>query len=94
MVEFFIAKKHIFERKRQSLISTLGIAIGVVVLIVSIGIANGLDKNMINSILSMTSHVLVENGDKLSNYNELKERIEKIPWSKGSSSKYRNTGYL
>ncbi|WP_443863920.1 ABC transporter permease [Fusobacterium ulcerans] len=84
MVEFFIAKKHIFERKRQSLISTLGIAIGVVVLIVSIGIANGLDKNMINSILSMTSHVLVENGDKLSNYDELKEKIEKIPGVKGA----------
>lgn len=84
MVEFFIAKKHIFERKRQSLISTLGIAIGVVVLIVSIGIANGLDKNMINSILSMTSHVLVENGDRLSNYNELKEKIEKIPGVKGA----------
>lgn len=94
MVEFFIAKKHIFERKRQSLISTLGIAIGVVVLIVSIGIANGLDKNMINSILSMTSHVLVENGDKLSNYDELKEKNRKDSRSKGSSSKYRNTGYL
>lgn len=84
MVEFFIAKKHIFERKRQSLISTLGIAIGIIVLIVSIGIANGLDKNMINSILSMTSHVLVENGDKLANYNELKEKIEKIPGVKGA----------
>lgn len=84
MVEFFIAKKHIFERKRQSLISTLGIAIGIIVLIVSIGIANGLDKNMISSILSMTSHVLVENGDKLSDYNELKEKIEKIPGVKGA----------
>ena len=84
MVEFFIAKKHIFERKRQSLISTLGMAIGVIVLIVSIGIANGLDKNMISSILSMTSHVLVENGDKLSDYNDLKERIEKIPGVKGA----------
>lgn len=84
MVEFFIAKKHIFERKRQSLISTLGIAIGIIVLIVSIGIANGLDKNMISSILSMTSHVLVENGDKLSDYNDLKERIEKISGVKGA----------
>ncbi|MDU1911679.1 ABC transporter permease [Fusobacterium sp.] len=84
MVEFFIAKKHIFERKRQSLISTLGIAIGIIVLIVSIGIANGLDKNMISSILSMTSHVLVENGDKLSDYNELKDRIEKISGVKGA----------
>lgn len=84
MVEFFIAKKHIFERKRQSLISTLGIAIGVIVLVVSIGIANGLDKNMIDSILSMTSHVLVENGDRLEDYRQLKETIEKIPGVKGA----------
>ena len=92
MVEFFIAKKHIFERKRQSLISTLGIAIGIIVLIVSIGIANGLDKNMINSILSMTSHVLVENGDKLSEYNELKEKIEKIPGVKGAVPSIESQG--
>lgn len=84
MVEFFIAKKHIFERKRQSLISTLGIAIGVIVLVVSIGIANGLDKNMIDSILSMTSHVLVANGDRLSEYRQMKETIEKIPGVKGA----------
>ena len=40
MIEFFIAKKHIIERKKQSLISVVGITIGVVVLMVSIGIAN------------------------------------------------------
>ena len=76
MVEFFIAKKQIFERKRQSLISMLGIAIGIIVLVVSIGIANGLDKNMIDSILSMTSHVLVSEGENMSDYKELKSEIE------------------
>lgn len=84
MVEFFIAKKHIIERKRQSLISIIGITIGIVVLIVSIGIANGLDKNMINSILSVTSHVLVSNGNRIENYNEIKNDIEKISGVKGA----------
>ncbi len=46
MIEFFIAKKHILERKKQSFISMIGILIGVTVLIVSIGVSNGLDKNM------------------------------------------------
>ena len=59
MIEFFIAKKHIVERKKQSFISMLGVFIGVTVLTVSIGISNGLDKNMIQSILSLTSHILV-----------------------------------
>ncbi len=84
MIEFFIARKHIFERKRQSLISIVGITIGIVVLMVSIGIANGLDKNMINSILSVTSHVLVSNGEKISNYEDIKRDIEKLEGVKGA----------
>ncbi|MGL5542629.1 MAG: ABC transporter permease, partial [Fusobacteriaceae bacterium] len=50
MIEFFIAKKHMFERKKQSLISIVGVMIGITVLVVSIGISNGLDKNMIKSV--------------------------------------------
>ena len=84
MIEFFIAKKHIVERKKQSLISVVGITIGVVVLMVSIGIANGLDKNMINSILSVTSHIMVSNGEKISNYKDIKRDIEKIEGVKGA----------
>lgn len=84
MIEFFIAKKHIVERKKQSLISVIGITIGIVVLMVSIGIANGLDKNMINSILSVTSHVMVSNGEKIANYKDIKGDIEKIEGVKGA----------
>lgn len=84
MIEFFIAKKHIVERKKQSLISIVGITIGVIVLMVSIGIANGLDKNMINSILSVTSHIMVSNGEKISDYKEIKKKIEGIDGVKGA----------
>ena len=82
--EFFIAMKHITERKRQSLISILGIAIGVIVLTVSIGIANGLNQNMINNILSMTSHVFIGNAGRIENYTELKDKIEKLDGVKGA----------
>ena len=94
MIEFFIAKKHIVERKKQSLISVVGITIGVVVLMVSIGIANGLDKNMINSILSVTSHIMVSNGEKISNYTDIKEKIEGIEGVKGSCPKYIYSRYI
>lgn len=94
MVEFFIAKKHIIERKKQSLISIIGITIGIVVLIVSIGIANGLDKNMINSILSVTSHIVVSNGEKIENYKSLKEEIEKLNGVKGAVPNIATQGIL
>lgn len=85
MIEFFIAKKHIIERKKQSFISMLGVFIGVTVLTVSIGISNGLDKNMIQSILSLTSHVVVRNPIKdLTHYEELSNQIAKISGVKGA----------
>ncbi len=94
MIEFFIAKKHIIERKKQSLIATLGITIGVAVLIVSIGIANGLDKNMISSILSITSHVVVQESGDIEDYRSIQEKIDAIPGVKGSVPKISTQGIL
>lgn len=94
MLEFFIAKKHIFEKKRQSLIAAIGVAIGVTVLTVSIGIANGLDKNMINSILSMTSHVLVLGRGEIRDYENLSQKIEKMPDVKGVVPKISTQGII
>ena len=61
MVEFFIAFRHIIERKFQSIFSVLGVAIAVTVFIVSLTVSNGLEKNMINSLLTMSPHILVKN---------------------------------
>src|SRR3712207_588287 len=86
MIEFFIAKKHIVERKKQSFISMLGVFIGVTVLTVSIGISNGLDKNMIQSILSLTSHILISDStnQEITDYEELSENINQLSGVKGS----------
>ena len=94
MLEFFIAKKHIFEKKKQSLIGILGITIGITVLMVSIGIANGLDKNMISSILSMGSHVSVPDIEREDNYKSLAEKLEKIDGVKGVIPKVSTQGII
>lgn len=94
MLEFFIAKKHIFEKKRQSVIATIGVAIGVIVLTVSIGIANGLDKNMIDSILSISSHILVQGSGDIGNYEQISKKIEKIPGVKGVVPKVSTQGIV
>ena len=64
MVEFFIAFRHIIERKFQSIFSVLGVAIAVTVFIVSLTVSNGLEKNMINSLLTMSPHILIKNRQK------------------------------
>ena len=80
MVEFFIAFRHIIERKFQSIFSVLGVAIAVTVFIVSLTVSNGLKKNMINSLLTMSPHILVKNKKSkfFDNYEGTVENVKKI----------------
>ena len=95
MIEFFIAKKHILERKRQSIIAILGVAIGVTVLTVSIGISNGLNKNMVDSILSISSHIVAtKDGEAIDGYRELQAQIESIKGVKGAIPQISTQGIL
>lgn len=95
MIEFFIAKKHIIERKKQSIVSMLGIVIGLTVLTVSVAISNGLNNNMIDSVLSMSPHILVGNGGfRMSPYTDEINAIDKIKGVKGTVPKFTNQGIL
>lgn len=79
MVEFFIALRHIKERKFQSFFSILGVAIAVMVFIVSLTVSNGLEKNMISSLLTLSPHILVQSTKDtyFENYNDIVEKIKK-----------------
>jgi len=95
MIELFIAKKHIFERKKQSIIAMLGILIGITVLTVSLAISNGLNNNMINSVLSISPHILVgTGGNRIDAYAEKINNLEGIEGLKGIVPKYTSQGIL
>ncbi|WP_418965751.1 ABC transporter permease [Cetobacterium sp.] len=94
LFEFFIAKKHIFEHKKQSFIGIVGIAIGIIVLTVSIGISNGLNKNMIDSILSLSSHVTVIGNENLKDYDKLENILNTYPEVKGVIPKVSSQGIV
>ena len=94
-IEMFIAIKHIKERKRQSIMSTIGISIGIVVLLVSIAVANGLDKKMIDSILGMTAHISATNPElSIENYMDEKAELEKIEGVVGAMPKLSTQGII
>ena len=94
MIEFFIAKKQMLERKKQSILSIVGVFIGITVLIVSLGVSNGLDKNMINSILSLTSHINVYSPENILNYEELVKNIEEVKGVKGAVPTIETQGII
>ena len=80
MVEFFIAVRHILERKFQSIFSILGVAIAVTVFIVSLTVSNGLGKNMITSLLTLSPHIQIKStkGSFFNNYGDVIEKTKGI----------------
>ncbi|MGL4425309.1 MAG: ABC transporter permease [Cetobacterium sp.] len=94
LFEFFIAKKHILEHRKQSFIGIIGIAIGIIVLTVSIGISNGLNKNMIESILSLSSHITVIGNENIPDPLQLENIFIKYPEVKGVVQKVSTQGII
>ena len=90
MVDLFIAVRHLKERKFQSIFSILGVAISVTVLMVSLTVSNGLEKNMLKSLLTLNPHIVLTkgNGDVSEDYMDVKKKIEEINGVKGVIPKY------
>lgn len=82
--EFFIAKRYLTARRKQAFISvitfisTLGITIGVMALIIAIALITGFQGDVQEKILGATAHIMISDltGDGISGYEEIMSRIE------------------
>lgn len=84
--EFFIAKRYLTAKRKQAfisvitLISVLGITIGVMALIIAIALITGFQGDVRDKILGSTSHIMVSGlGEEgLKDYHQLSSRIQEI----------------
>ena len=95
-IEFFIALRHITERKFQSIFSILGVSIGVTVFIVSLTVSNGLEKNMIDSLLTLTPHITMKSGygNIIEDYETKSAELKKIDGVTAVIPKYSNQAII
>ena len=81
--ELFIAKRYLSRGRKSSfisiisLVSIVGIAIGVAALIIALSLINGFQSDIRNKILSSTAHIMVNNifGDGLDGYQGVIDEI-------------------
>lgn len=81
--ELFIAKRYLTARRKQAFISVitfisiLGIAIGVMALVIAIALITGFQGDVQDKILGATSHLMVSDlsGDGLKDYHRLAAEI-------------------
>jgi lipoprotein-releasing system permease protein len=84
--ELFIALRYLFSGRKHgfisaiSLISMLGVALGVAALIIVLGVMNGFSQNLRDKILGVNAHVLVSSlKGPFTGYEEHRESIEDMP---------------
>lgn len=79
---FFLSLRYLFRGKRRhfsflSILSGVGISIGVATLVVVISVMNGFDKELMDKLLEFNYHLIVESWDR-KNLNLIKKKIENI----------------
>lgn len=100
-LSFFIAKRYLFSKKKFSfitvisIISILGVTIGVAAIIIVLSVLNGFNKRVIDNLVNFDPHIRIEASaeNKMADYNSL---IEKLPVEniKGAAPYTINKGML
>ena len=83
--ELFVSLRYLLARRKQafisviSLISVLGVAIGVASLIVVLGVMNGFSENLRDKILGINSHLILGSVKQtIGGYDQLVEKSLKV----------------
>jgi lipoprotein-releasing system permease protein len=77
----FLALKHIRRRLLQSLLTVLGVAVGVMVLVTALSLTNGFIAELVRSTLQATPHITLTtfNAETLPEDDGLLEKLESYP---------------
>jgi len=91
--ELFIARRYLTAKRRQAFISvitfisTLGITIGVMALIIAIALITGFQRDVQDKILGSTSHIMVTDASRegLADYEGLMDKIGRLKGVKSAN---------
>jgi lipoprotein-releasing system permease protein len=97
--ELIVARRYLTAKRKQAfisvitLISVIGIMIGVMALIIAIALITGFQEDVQAKILGATSHIMVSDlsGEGLSDYRGLSEKIKSMPGVAGVTPVVYNT---
>ena len=85
MYELFLGLRYLKAKRKQrfisviTIISVLGVMVGVMALVVVLSVMNGFRSDLMNKILGVNSHVLVLNlSGTFAGYQQVAEKVEKM----------------
>src|SRR6266487_2797198 len=93
--ELHIALRYLLARRRQafisviSFVSILGVAIGVMALVIALALMTGLQAELRDRILGATAHVYVYKQTGLADFHAEVQKLRSIPHVKAASAPLR-----
>jgi lipoprotein-releasing system permease protein len=89
--ELHVALRYLLARRKQalisviSLISALGVTVGVMALVIALALMTGLQDELRDRILGSTAHVYVWKGDGITDYRAEVKRLREFPHVQGAA---------
>jgi len=103
MFEAFIARRYLSAQRKQvvisviTVISVIGVAAGVMALVVALAINNGFRASLQASLLGATAHVSIlqrEGFDGIANWEDIATKLGKLPHVISASPGLYDSGYI
>lgn len=83
--EFWMSFRYLVSKRKEkfisiiSFIAIMGVAVGVTALIVVIAVMSGFDNDLREKIVGTNSHIIIEKEGGIEDYNNLVEKINRMP---------------
>ena len=90
-LELYVALRYLLARRKQafisliSLISTIGVAVGVMALVIALGLMTGLQGELRDRILGSTAHVYVWKTGGIADYQSEVAKLRQIEGVEGAA---------
>src|SRR5499427_6011283 len=98
--ELHIALRYLFAKRKQafisviSLISTLGVVVGVMALVIALALMTGLQNELRERILGSNPHVYVWNTKGITDYHAEIDKLRRLPHVVGAAPAILGQGLL
>ena len=103
MFELFVARRYLRAKRKQvvisviTAISVIGVAAGVMALVIALAINNGFRTTLERNLLGLTAHVSIqerEPGEGISGWEQLAAKLAQLPHVKSVSPALYDAGFL
>ena len=103
MFELFIARRYLRAKRKQvvisviTAISVIGVAAGVMALVIALAINNGFRDTLQRNLLGATAHVSIlekEPGTGIEHWEQLAPQLARIPHVKSAAPALYESGYI